>query len=110
MENQSIHKTYLFIDESGDHGLSSIDPDFPVFVLCGIIISEENYQLINNRIIELKSKFWNQQKVILHSRDIRKCEKEFQILFDLEIKKQFYEQLNATYCRFKLFHYCLCYQ
>src|SRR5690606_22739328 len=32
--------------------------------------------------------------VILHSRDIRKCEKEFQILFDLELKKNFYEMIN----------------
>ncbi len=30
---------YLFLDESGDHGLSKIDPSFPVFVLCGIIAS-----------------------------------------------------------------------
>lgn len=32
---------------------------------------------------------------ILHSRDIRKCDKEFKILFDLDIKKQFYEDLYA---------------
>ena len=30
----------LFLDESGDHGLANIDTNFPVFVLCGILISE----------------------------------------------------------------------
>lgn len=88
-------KYYLFIDESGDHGLSNIDPDFPVFVLCGILISEIEYQMVNNNIVELKRVFWKEQKVILHSRDIRKCEREFQILFDLEIKKHFYHRLNG---------------
>ncbi len=40
-------------------------------------------------------KYWGDQVVILHSRDIRKCDKEFKILFDLDIKKQFYEDLYA---------------
>jgi hypothetical protein len=30
----------------------------------------------------------------MHSRDIRKCEKEFTILFDLGIKKRFYDAIN----------------
>ncbi len=34
-------------------------------------------------------------EVILHSRDIRKCEGAFQILFDLEVKKHFYERINS---------------
>lgn len=42
----------------------------------------------------MKSKFWDNKKVILHSRDIRKCEKEFQILFNEEIKKDFYLGIN----------------
>lgn len=32
--------------------------------------------------------------MILHSRDIRKCEKEFQILFNLDLKASFYEEIN----------------
>jgi hypothetical protein len=87
-------KYYLFIDESGDHGLVQLDPTFPVFLLCGLITSEENYFQINQRLNNFKQYFWADKKVILHSRDIRKCEKEFQILFDLELKKEFYNQLN----------------
>lgn len=87
-------KYYLFVDESGDHGLKVVDADFPVFVLCGIVFSEEHYEVFRKRINELKYKLWNSIDVIFHSRDIRKCEKEFQILFDLEKKKLFYEELN----------------
>lgn len=90
-----VKKYYLFIDESGDHGLVNLDPDFPVFLLCGLLTSEENYENTRNNINNLKKTFWGNKEVILHSRDIRKCEKEFQILFDIEIKRQFYLQLNA---------------
>jgi hypothetical protein len=85
---------YLFIDESGDHGLASIDPGFPVFVLCGVIFSEAGYLTFQDRVNQLKLEFWESTGVIFHSRDIRKCEKEFQILFDLDKKKTFYEKLN----------------
>lgn len=49
-----------------------------------------------NRINALKKTFWGNKEVILHSRDIRKCNKEFQILFDTDIKRQFYLQLNEV--------------
>ena len=84
----------LFIDESGDHGLKKVDPQFPVFTLCGIFIKEQDYDKIKSGLNEIKDFFWKDKKVILHSRDIRKCEKEFVILFDLEVKKQFYEKLD----------------
>jgi hypothetical protein len=81
---------YFFIDESGDHGLSVINTDFPVFLLCGILIKEEDYQILRNEMDTLKRSIWDNKEVIFHSRDIRKCEKEFQKLFDLELKKHFY--------------------
>ena len=87
-------KYYLFIDESGDHGLKTIDESFPVFVLCGIIFSETDYLDFKNKLINLKTTFWGDKKVIFHSRDIRKCDKEFQILLDSEIKSSFYKSLN----------------
>jgi hypothetical protein len=84
----------FFIDESGDHGLTKIDTDFPVFLLCGVLIKEEDYESIRQSINALKHSIWGNKEVIFHSRDIRKCEKEFQRLFDLELKAKFYEELN----------------
>jgi len=43
----------------------------------------------------LKEKYWSTTNVILHSREIRKCEGPFSILFDLSLKERFYEDLNA---------------
>ena len=87
-------KYRLFLDECGDHGLVVVNPDFPVFVLCGVIMSEEAYLMVDTKIDEIKRAFWGDKKVILHSRDIRKCDREFQVLFDPDIKKSFYEAIN----------------
>ena len=51
--------------------------------------------VFENEIRALITEFFKSEDVILHSRDIRKCEGPFQILFDLEIKARFYERLNA---------------
>ena len=90
----SKEKYYLFIDECGDQSLSNFDPNFPIFTLCGIIVSEDKMHQLNDQIKELKKEFWGDKKIILHSRDIRKCENGFQILFDLNVKKRFYERIN----------------
>jgi len=84
----------FFIDESGDHGLTKINSDFPVLLLCGVLIYEDDYEEVRQAINSLKRSIWNDKDVIFHSRDIRKCEKEFQKLFDLELKKYFYDELN----------------
>src|SRR5258708_6880745 len=85
---------YLFLDESGDHGLANLNPDFPVFLLCGILIKEADYEAVKESMNGLKQAIWGSKEVIFHSRDIRKCEKEFQKLFDLDLKRIFYERLN----------------
>jgi hypothetical protein len=89
-------KYYLFIDESGDHGLSNLNPNFPVFLLCGIIISDIEYEKLRVDFNAIKTAIWSSKNVIFHSRDIRKCEKEFKYLFDLSLKSRFYNMLDST--------------
>lgn len=88
-------KYYLFLDECGDQNLSNFNPDFLLFTLCGVIVSETDYATICERISALKSTLWHDKKIVLHSRDIRKCQKGFELLFDLEVKKYFYENINS---------------
>lgn len=85
---------YLFLDESGDHGLSNIDDNFPIFVLSGILINETDYTVLEQNMLQIKQEIWGDKKVIFHSRDIRKCEKEFVVLFDENVKREFYEKIN----------------
>jgi len=90
-----MKKYCLFLDECGDQNLANFDPLFPVFSLCGILISESDYSEMCNKVAEIKKKYWGNKKIIFHSRDIRKCEKGFEILFDIDVKKSFYEDLNS---------------
>ena len=85
----------LYLDECGDQNLSSFDPQFPIFTLCGVVVSEEQDNLLTDRINSLKRDIWNNTNIILHSRDIRKCQNGFEVLFDLEVKKRFIESVNA---------------
>lgn len=87
-------KYYLFLDECGDQNLANFDPSFPIFTLCGIILSDEQLQVLSSQINELKRMFWGERKIILHSRDIRKCQNGFEILFNLKTKQDFYEHIN----------------
>ena len=88
-------KYHLFVDESGDPSLSSINADFPIFTLLGCLFEDSSYLETCTEIVRLKKEFFGSEHAILHSRDIRKCEGVFVKLFDLEIKKKFYEQLNS---------------
>lgn len=94
IENQQPTKYYLYIDECGDHCLAAYDRNFPIFTLCGILVPVKKINSFQESINKLKMEFWDTTDVILHSRDIRKCEKHFQILFDNEIKQRFYERVN----------------
>ena len=89
-------KYFFFLDETGDHGLDYVDDNFPLFLLCGCLVREDHLKAIEDKINALKQKYFKSEKVILHSRDIRKCEGSFQIFFDLNIKADFYKNLNLV--------------
>lgn len=87
-------KYHFFLDETGDHGLSFIDSNFPILLLAGCLFEKPEYDRVVSEINAFKREFFGTESVILHSREIRKCEGVFQVLFDLEVKKRFYEKLN----------------
>lgn len=90
----SQDKYYLFLDECGDQNLSSFDPNFPIFTLCGIIVSEQNLGILEAQINDLKMRLWKNINIIFHSRDIRKCQNGFENFFDLSVKQDFYKSIN----------------
>lgn len=93
IQDKKIHYT-LFIDECGDPNLEKIDKTFPLFTLCGILVSEQKLQWLENEIKSLKRDLWNNEEVIFHSREIRNCSKNFVNLLDNEVKAQFYTRIN----------------
>lgn len=91
---EKVETYYLFLDESGDHGLANLNPHFPVFVLCGILFQQKDYEGCDNLMNDIKRRYWGNREVIFHSSDIRKCNKEFQILLDKDLKGNFINDIN----------------
>ena len=94
--NMVMQEYYLFLDESGDPSLKSINHDFPIFALLGILISKKEYEKLNQLFDTMKLKYFGSKNIIFHSRDIRKCDGPFVRLFDLDVKKHFYYDLDKA--------------
>lgn len=86
----------IFADESGDHGLVSIDEQFPVFALVFCIICKDDYiGGIVPAMQRLKMQVWGHDQVIFHEHDIRKEKGFFKILrTDRSLRDRFLEKLT----------------
>jgi len=86
----------VFVDESGDHGLEIVSPDYPVFVLLFAIFRKDEYvDRVCRDVQRFKFQFWGHDEAVLHSHEIRKPAGLFQILIRREIREAFHEQLNT---------------
>jgi len=91
------HSDYLiFVDESGDHGLVTLDKEFPVFALVFCIISKHDYiNALVPAVQRLKIDIWGHDQIILHEHDIRKEKGMFAVLrSNKELRENFYERLS----------------
>ncbi|WP_419913305.1 DUF3800 domain-containing protein [Hoeflea sp.] len=86
----------IYADESGDHGLVSIDPDYPVFALTFCVMRKDDFiGTIVPAVQQLKFDFWGHDGVILHEHDIRKSKGSFSFLLtDQALRAGFYDRLN----------------
>lgn len=87
--------TIVYVDESGDHGLASIDRSYPVFVLAFVVFKTSTYI---NRFVpaigSLKFRLFGHDGVILHEHEIRKDMGPFKILRQRDKKEEFLEEIN----------------
>lgn len=96
--NTASHSDYLiFADESGDHGLTSIDEQFPVFALVFCLVRKQDYvEQIVPAMQKLKMSYWGHDQVILHEHDIRKEKGPFALLrTDRELRDRFMTELTG---------------
>jgi len=85
----------VFVDESGDHGLVSIDPSYPMFVLAFCIFEKLKYaECIVPAVVKLKFKYFGHDQVVLHERDIRKATGSFRFLCEEARRDTFFHDLN----------------
>ncbi len=73
----------VYVDESGDHGLASIDPNYPVFVLAFCIFRKQAYwRHCVPAVQRFKFQHFGHDMIILHEREIRLAHSPFQFLRD----------------------------
>lgn len=95
-----MHETFsdyiVYVDESGDHGLTSIDPSYPIFVLVFCIFKKRDYvQAVVPLIQEFKLKHFGHDQVILHETDIRRDRGSFAFLKSKQLKTDFLNELTG---------------
>ena len=62
----------VYVDESGDHGLKTVNPKYPIFCLAFCVFEINDY--VNNVVPafqQLKFDYWGHDAVILHEYEIR---------------------------------------
>lgn len=91
-EDKSIY--HLFIDKCGDHNLAKYDPGFPVFTLCGILVSRQNLRVLSKAFEDLKVDIFGSQEVVIHSVDIRKWRGPFSVLADEKLRERFFSGIE----------------
>jgi len=86
----------LFLDESGDHSLSAIDPQYPVFVLGGVIAdSEFAVTEMDAAVRRLKLDVFGRNDFALHTADIVRQQGAFRSLVKPRLIQLNHDRLNV---------------
>jgi hypothetical protein len=86
----------VFVDESGDHGMASIDPHYPIFTLAFCLFAKEEYaRRVAPAVLDFKFRHFGHDQVILHEHEIRKTKGAFRFLTDADRREPFFADLNA---------------
>ncbi|MFI8738279.1 DUF3800 domain-containing protein [Ectopseudomonas toyotomiensis] len=95
LPERQFSKYVVYVDESGDHGLESIDAHYPVFVLAFCVFHKNHYaQHVVPSIETFKFRHFGHDLVVLHETDIRKEKGRFR--FDSrQHKEQFLNELTS---------------
>jgi hypothetical protein len=86
----------MFLDESGDHSLSKIDPQYPLFVLGGIITNQD-YAAgeMTERVQRFKRDLFGRDDFTLHTAEIVRSQGIFKAMRNAVFRERFYTELNA---------------
>jgi hypothetical protein len=86
----------VYVDESGDHSLASVDPDYPVFVLALCIFHKRHYsEKIIPAVEKLKFNYFGHDSLVLHEHEIRKQKGPFAFLAQRAVRDEFTGQLTS---------------
>lgn len=90
----------IFIDETGDHDLINIDPQYPIFGLGALVISEKEYGEMDSEMKSIKKEFFGDEAFILHSSELRrplsdKSDDRNMVMLDPKKRDAFYKAFDT---------------
>jgi hypothetical protein len=86
----------VYVDESGDHSLAHLDPDYPVFVLALCVFHKRHYaEKIIPAVEKLKFNYFGHDSVVLHEHEIRKQKGDFAFLSHKPTRLEFIDRLSS---------------
>lgn len=86
----------VFVDESGDHSLTGINPQYPVFVLAFAILHKTDYiQRVSRDLQAFKMRHWGHDETVLHEHEIRKPRDAFAFLMQRPRRERFLAELST---------------
>ena len=102
--SQNFSDYIVYADESGDHSLTKVDPEFPVFALVLCLVRKSDYvNSIVPAIQRLKFEFFGHDQVILHEHDIRKGKAPFDVLrTDAGLRARFFARVNDLMAKLEI--------
>jgi hypothetical protein len=76
--NKRFSNFIVYVDESGDHGMRNVDPNFPIFVLAFCIFHKRYYsETVAPALQKFKFNHFGHDLVVLHELEIRKEKGDF---------------------------------
>lgn len=86
----------IYVDESGDHSLKSIDSHYPIFVLVFCIFDKNYYtKYFSPALQNIKFDYFGHDSIVFHEREIHKKRGDFSFLQNEEIRNKFLERLSS---------------
>ena len=94
-DESEYSKYIVYVDESGDHSLQSIDKQYPVFVLAFCVFHKRHYsEFIVPALEKFKFNHFGHDQVVLHENEIRRRTGMFNIFKSRAHQTEFMDELT----------------
>lgn len=95
-DERRFGKYIVFVDESGDHSLTSVDEKYPVFVLAFCVFHKRHYsEVIVPALEKFKFNHFGHDQIVLHENEIRKEKGVFNIFTSKQARVTFLAELTS---------------
>ncbi|MDO6453860.1 DUF3800 domain-containing protein [Neptunomonas phycophila] len=95
VDDSPFSRHIVYVDESGDHNLQSIDKSYPIFVLAFCVFHKRHYsEVIVPALEKFKFNHFGHDQVVLHENEIRRRKGLFNIFQSREHQAAFMDELT----------------